>query len=129
MPTTPDDGKVVCLRLSVKADDLLREHLVRKGDVSRRVNEAVQGTDLEHVTVVPRGKAPGSGRETFMNTSVKFLPGVYEEAARVAKAKGVSASALIDAVLVQFFSQPRAAEVNYVESDSSNGDKPKRRRR
>ena len=122
MPTTPDDGKVVCLRLSVKADDLLREHLVRKGDVSRRVNEAVQGTDLEHVAVVPRGKAPGSGRETFMNTSVKFL-------ARVAKAKGVSASALIDAVLVQFFSQPRAAEVNYVESDSSNGDKPKRRRR
>ena len=90
MPTTPDDGKVVCLRLSVKADDLLREHLVRKGDVSRRVNEAVQGTDLEHVAVVPRGKAPGSGRETFMNTSVKFLPGVYEEAARVAKAKGVS---------------------------------------
>lgn len=117
------------LRLSEAADEVLRAHTSRKGDVSLQVNHALLGTDLETIEVIPRSRAPGSGRQTYKNTSVTFEPGVYPMVQRIAAMRNVSATSLIDAAIIQFF-KPRAAERgHHVESDSSHGDEPKRRRR
>ncbi|MDO5693670.1 MAG: hypothetical protein Q4G70_14550 [Pseudomonadota bacterium] len=128
-----DDGdqqekKLRVLRLSEAADTVLRAFTNRKGDVSLQVNHAVLGTDLEHIEVIPRSRAPGSGRQTFKSTSVTFEPGVYPMVQEIAARRNISATALIDAAILQFF-KPRAAGAHHVESDNSNGDKPKRRRR
>lgn len=117
------------LRLSEAADEVLRAYISRKGDVSLQVNHALLGTDLEAIEVIPRSRAPGSGRQTYKSTSVTFEPGVYPMVQRIAAMRNVSATSLIDAAIIQFF-KPRAAERDHhVESDSSHGDKPKRRRR
>ena len=120
--------KLRVLRLSEAADEVLRAYTNRKGDVSLQVNHAVLGTDLEKITVVPRSRAPGSGRQTFKSTSVTFEPGVYPMVQEIAARRNVSATALIDEAILQFF-KPRAAGVKNVESDSSDSDKPKRGRR
>jgi hypothetical protein len=124
-----EQGRILrVLRLSEAADEMLRAYTSRKGDVSLQVNHALLGTDLEKIEVIPRSRAPG-GRQTYKSTSVTFEPGVYPMVQRIAAMRNISATSLIDAAIIQFF-KPRAAErVHHVESDSSNGDKPKRRRR
>ena len=124
-----EQGRILrVLRLSEAADEMLRTYTSRKGDVSLQVNHALLGTDLEKIEVIPRSRAPG-GRQTYKSTSVTFEPGVYPMVQRIAAMRNISATSLIDAAIIQFF-KPRAAErVHHVESDSSNGDKPKRRRR
>lgn len=119
--------KLRVLRLSEAADEVLRAYTNRKGDVSLQVNQAILGTDLEKITVIPRSRAPGSGRQTFKSTSVTFEPGVYPMAQEIAARRNVSATSLIDAAILNFF-KPRAAGVQNVESDSSDGNKPKRGR-
>lgn len=113
------------LRLTAKADKFLRAHTNRKGDVSFQVNHAILGTDLSKLKVEPRSKVPGSGREDFHNTSVTFEEGVYEKVAAAAKEHGVSATALVDAVIVHYF-KPKKAGAKNVESDSSSGNESKR---
>lgn len=108
--------KLVCLRLSLTADRLLRAYVKRKGDVAKLVNKAIVNTDLGAINVSPRNKLPGSGREKFMYTSAIFLAEVYKEIATAAKKKDVSATALIDAVIVNFYSKIRGIEVSNVES-------------
>jgi len=116
------------LRLSEAADERLRAFTHRKGDVSLQVNHAILGTKLEEVEVVPRSRAPGSGRQTYVSTSVTFEPDVYQRVQNIAAARNVSATSLIDAAILHFF-KPRAAGVSNVESDNSDGNKPKRRSR
>ena len=116
------------LRLSETADSVLRPYTHRKGDVSLQVNHALLGTNLESLDVVPRSRAPGSGRQKYQTTSVTFEAGVYAMVQKIAKLRNISATSLIDAAIIQFF-KPRAAGEKHVESDNSDGDKPKRGRR
>ena len=104
------------MRLSITADRLLRAHAKRKGDVSKLVNKAIESTDLNTINVKPRNKVPGSGREEFMSTSATFSEKVYEEISTIAEKKDVSATALIDAVIINFYSKLEAVEVSNVES-------------
>lgn len=95
------------LRLSQKADKLLRAHVERKGDVSMRVVAALAGTDLRAIDVAPRVKAPGSGRETFFATSVEFDQALYDAVAAIAQERDVSTVSLIDAAVVSFYAKKR----------------------
>lgn len=95
------------LRLSQKADKLLRAHVERKGDVSIRVVAALTGTDLRTVEVAPRLKAPGSGREIFFATSVEFDQALYDAVVAIAQERDVSAVSLIDAAVVSFYAKKR----------------------
>jgi len=126
--TTNVKKELRVLRLSEAADQRLRAHTHRKGDVSLQVNHAILGTKLEEVEVVPRSRAPGSGRQVYISTSVTFETGVYQKVQNVAAKRNVSATSLIDAAVLHFF-KPRAAGVQNVESDNGNGNKPKRRGR
>lgn len=110
--TPPTTAKVVrSLRLSQKADKVLRARVGRKGDVSSRVIEALTGTDLRAVDVAPRVKTPGSGRETFFATSVAFDRAFYENVSAIAIERNVSTASLIDAAVVSFYSRKRSAQV------------------
>lgn len=110
--TPPTAAKVVrSLRLSQKADKVLRARVGRKGDVSSRVIEALTGTDLRAVDVAPRVKTPGSGRETFFATSVAFDRAFYDSVSAIAIERNVSTASLIDAAVVSFYSRKRSTQV------------------
>lgn len=102
-------GIVRIVRLSNKADKLLRKRLERKGDVSRLVNQAVLSTNLRQIAVERRDNAPGSGRENFYNTSVVFEPLAYEKAMKAASAKKVSATVMIDTAIINYLSKPKSS--------------------
>lgn len=106
--TQPITEKVVrSLRLSQRADSVLRAHVGRKGDVSSRVIAALSETDLHSVEVAPRVKAPGSGREVFFATSVAFERSFYERISAIAAERNISTASLIDAAVVAFYSRKR----------------------
>ena len=118
-------GVIRILRLSQKADKLIRKRLERKGDVSRLVNQAVLSTNLNEIPVTPRDNTPGSGRDNFYSTSVVFDPSAYEKATKAASNKKVSATVLIDTAIINFYSKPKSS--NSRQSASNQRIKPKRR--
>lgn len=133
IPKHKGDRKMRILRLSEAADKALRAYTSRDGyvhgNVSAAVNRAILGTDLAHVKVFPRNRAPYSGTQEFFNTSAIFEPGVYEMAQEAAAKRNVSAIVLIDGVIIHFYG-PRAAKgEKNVESDSSNHHQPEGRGR
>ena len=94
------------------------------------MNHAILGTNLDEVEVEPRSKAPGSGREDFYNTSVTFEPGVYQRVVEAAAAKDVSATVLVDAVIIKYFNKQKTRKgAKNVESDNSSGNESKGRGR
>ena len=107
--TTNDPKTVRVLRLSKHADEVLRRHVSRKGDVSTTVNHVIESVDLNNLDVHQRGKSPGSGREEVFATSVKFDTSTYEKATEAAAKRKVSATALIDAAIIAYYADETAA--------------------
>lgn len=103
MTMNPEAVKLVTVRLSERADRLLRKKVERKGDVSRLISDAIAATDFAAIEVTPRKRQPGGGRQTFITTSVKLVPEVHEALAATAKLRGVSTSALLDAIIIGFY--------------------------
>ena len=104
MTKSKNEAKTVrVLRLSKHADEVLRQHVSRKGDVSTTVNNVIESVDLSSVNVHQRSKSPGSGREEVFATSVKFDTATYEKATEAAAKRNVSATALIDAAIIAFY--------------------------
>lgn len=99
----PGDKDVKLIRLSVNADEALRPHTSRRGDVSNQINHAILGTDLDNLNVQPRSRSPGS-RQKYAPTTVTFEFGVYEKVKVVAEKRGLSATSIIDAAIIHFFS-------------------------
>lgn len=108
MAETPP-AKLVMLRLSEKADKLIRKKVERRGDIHRLVNDAIQAVDYTKLHVESRNRPPGSGRQVFITTSVKLDPVEYEDIAESAKNKNVSASALLDAIIIKHYGRPSKA--------------------
>lgn len=100
MTINPDAVKLVTVRLSERANRLLRKHVSTKGDVSRAISDAIEATDYQSIAVTPRTRQPGGGRQKFMVTSVKFVPETHEALAAAAEARGVSTAALLDAIII-----------------------------
>lgn len=112
MTMNPEAVKLVTVRLSERADRLLRKKVERKGDVSRLISDAIAATDYgAAIEVAPRKRQPGGGRQNFIVTSVKFVPEVHEALAAAAKARGVSTSALLDAIICGFYGSSKPKPV------------------
>jgi hypothetical protein len=101
--------KKLTLRLTPKADALLRGNLTHKGDLSDALTKAITHTsDRELATLAlaprPSGRAGhGANRETYLNTSVVIDRNVYDRISLWASAREVSSMALIDALLIHYY--------------------------
>lgn len=96
------NSKLYTLRLSPKADNLLRKHVRRRGDVARLIIEAVDGTDLESITAESRWSRSQKDAE-YINTSIHIPLSRVGELVEVAKQKKVSVTALIEAAIIGFY--------------------------
>jgi len=93
--------KRVNVKLSEKADALLRQSLRRKGDLTRLFHEALTNTNWDEVEVVSRRKT----YQVFMETSVGMTGEFYEKLKEYAQKRDVEVSALIDAILIAYYSR------------------------
>lgn len=91
------DDKLLPIRFSPEADTLLRPPNSRRGDIARRILEAIAAVDLLRVPVEERPKTPYQKKE-YVTTTVKFPIEVHRKLTKAAAARNppVSISALID---------------------------------
>lgn len=92
--------KPINMRLSEKADNLLRESLRRKGDLTKRFHDAILNTDWDKVEVVTRRKT----YQAFMETSIPMEPELYEKLKEHAQNRNIEVSALIDSIIIAYYS-------------------------
>lgn len=91
------------LRLSKEADHAMRTHYMKKGDVTRLVNDALLEQDLLTLKVLRRNSAPHSGREEFFPTSAKLDAKAVSALQVAAAALEVSETEIIDAALIRHY--------------------------
>ncbi len=82
------------IRFSEEADNLLRPPNSRRGDIARRIIEAVEGSNLENVWVEERSKL--SAKVDYRVTSLKMEKSLHAKLTKAAELRGVSVSVLID---------------------------------
>lgn len=92
--------KPINMRLSEKADNLLRKSLKRKGDLARRFHDAVLNTNWDKVEVVTRRKT----YQVFMETSIPMDSELYEKLKEHARSRNIEVSALIDSIIIAYYS-------------------------
>lgn len=97
-----ENSKLLPIRFSPKADKLLRKGNIRRGDLTRRVIEAVEGVDLNLVAVEERRKTPGAAG-SYEATTIKLPVPLYDSIKKVAATRGTSMSALIDGCVREHF--------------------------
>ena len=98
-----ENDKLLPIRFSTKADKLLRKGTLRRGDLTKRVIQALEEVDLNTVAVEERRKTPGSG-SPYETTTILLPKAMHDQVKKVAAARGTSMSALIDGSVRAFFS-------------------------
>ena len=105
--------KLVMLRLSPQADYLLREHIRRKGDISRLLMEAIYSVNMDNVHPERRwlrcGRYQQKPCEKYAYTSFYLPVSLHKELAKWAKFKKSSISALMDAIIIDFYPEDLGA--------------------
>ena len=105
---TEESIQLVTVRLSERADRMLRNRVQRKGDISRLIGDAIRAADFQKVHVIPRKRQAGVPRQKFATTSVKFEKTVYRDLSGHAEKRGVTASAFLDAIIIEHYSEIEA---------------------
>jgi hypothetical protein len=95
------EWKALTVKLSRQADELLRQNLRRRGDLSRRFTEALENTDWDSVEAVSRRKT----YQAFFETSIAVSPALYQRLKEYALKREVEISPLIDAIIVSYYSR------------------------
>ena len=102
--------KLLPIRLSPEADVLLRPAGAKRGELARRVIEAVSSVDLSHVPVEDRPRTPNQGK-SYATTTVNIPKKLHLKLTKAAEKRDTSVSALIDgAVKAHFGSESGDAE-------------------
>mgnify|MGYP000903944724 FL=1 len=98
---TEQEWKSLNVKLSQQADELLRQNLRRRGDLSRRFAEALQNTVWDSVDVISRRKT----YQPFFETSIAVSMTLYQELKEYALKREVEISPLIDAIIIAYYSR------------------------
>ena len=101
---TEEEWTRVSASLSEKADELLRSKLRRKGDIGERFRKAISGTDWDTLEILKRRKTLQAWRVTGFTIQRR----VYDKLRLAANKRGVEISALLDAIIISYYSQPDA---------------------
>jgi hypothetical protein len=96
-----EQWKSVGVRLSTNADSLLRSMARRKGDIGELLRTAIVNTNWDEVELVQRRKT----YQPFWKTSFLISDQLYEELKQHARKRGVEVSALIDGIVVSYYSR------------------------
>jgi hypothetical protein len=102
-------GKILLpIRMSHEADMLLRtsEKAYRIGNLTKRVEAAIAGVDLDAVSVEERPRTPHLGKD-YAITTVQLPKDVKERLSAVAENRGTSMAALIDGAIRQFYKEKK----------------------
>jgi hypothetical protein len=98
---TEQEWKSLNVKLSQQADELLRQNLRRRGDLSRRFTEALQNTVWDSVDVISRRKT----YQPFFETSIAVSMTLYQELKEYALKREIEISPLIDAIIISYYSR------------------------
>lgn len=99
-----EDWKRISITLGKRADTLLRARgLRRRGDLSKFFREALTNSNWHEADVVTRRKT----YQPFYKTSVSIPVKLYESLKQCARERAVEIGALIDAILISYYSRPR----------------------
>ncbi len=93
--------KSVGVRLSAKADGLLRSVARRKGDIGELLRTAIVNTNWDEVELVQRRKT----YQAFWKTSFLISEQLYEELKHHARKRDVELSVLIDGIVVSYYTR------------------------
>lgn len=106
---TTGKEKLLPIRFSPEADELLRPPNTRRGDIARRILEAITSTNLAKVKVEDRPQTPFKGK-SYAITSIKIPVELHKQLTEAAEARDISTSALIDGCVKAYWGKRRAAE-------------------
>lgn len=98
------------IRLSIKANNLVRKHFKVKGDLARLIVTAIKGTDWGSVEVKSRNLGRSKVKPEYKTTSIVMPAVLHEELTEYAEERDHSVSALIDAIVLDYYSPARTAE-------------------
>lgn len=93
--------KRLSLNLTETADSLLRTAVQRKGDISEKFREAAQNTNWEELEIRGFRKR----EEGIIQTSATIEISLYESLKEHAKKRKVPVSALIEAIIISYYSR------------------------
>lgn len=91
----------VPLNLTETADALLRTVVQRKGDISEKFREAAQNTNWEALEIRGFRKS----HESIIQTAATVETSLYESLKEHAKKRRVPLSALVDAIIISYYSR------------------------
>jgi len=104
---TNGKGKLLPIRFSPEADELLRPPNTRRGDIARRILEAVASTNLAKVKVEKRPQTPFMGK-SYAITSIKMPLEQHKLLTEAAEARDISTSVLIDGCVRSYWGKKQA---------------------
>jgi len=90
-----ESAKLLPIRFSPKANNYLRPRGSKRGDLARRMFEAIEGVDWTQVAVEDRPRTPYKGKD-YVVTTVKIPEKLHHDLKEAAAKRGISISALID---------------------------------
>jgi hypothetical protein len=105
-----DQGEVLFpIRLSIKADTLVRKKFERRGDLARLIVEAVRNTDWDSVDVESRNLGRSKIKPQYKTTTIAMPIELHQALADFARNGSHSVSALVDAIVIRYFGAATAA--------------------
>lgn len=95
------------IRLSLQADEALHRHAHRRGDVKRRILQAVQEQDLGALECGhfrrPKERGIFPKMHQYVTTTVTMNDHLYDQLRRYARDKGVSVAVLVERAILAHF--------------------------
>jgi|SRR6185437_514385 len=98
------------IRLSTKANGLVRKRFKARGDLSRLIVEAIRETNWRSVEVKSRNLGRSKVKPSYVTTTITMPAEVHEDLTDFAEVQECSVSALIDALVLDYYSPTRTAE-------------------
>lgn len=110
MPKAEEQGELLFpIRLSIKADTLVRKKFERRGDLARLIVEAVRNTNWETVDVESRNLGRSKVKPQYKTTTIAMPLDLHGELTDFARLGNHSVSALVDAIVIRYFGAAPAA--------------------
>lgn len=106
-PHTTKSERLRSIRLSVQADEALHRHAHRRGDVKRRILEAVQAVDMSALDIAhfrrPKERNVSPKQHQYVTTTVTMDDDLYDHLRTSAQTMDVSVAVLVERAILMHF--------------------------
>lgn len=105
--TTAKSERLRSIRLSVQADEALHRHAHRRGDVKRRILEAVQALDIQTLDCAhfrrPKERNISPKVHQYVTTTVTMGDELYDHLRDSARSMDISVAVLVERAILMHF--------------------------